>query len=100
MAKGELRRLRYGFHTLKAKDYRYVAYGTRVLTRGMTIKVDFASETGIQSVVAQPSFSGDESPKPSEFEDREISVSGWLLPRSGATFSFRYDKPYRDSAGQ
>lgn len=92
---GPLRKLKYAFHTLKAKDYRYVAHGTRVLTRGMTIKVEFAPETGIDSVVVQPSFSGDESPRQSDFAQSEISVSGWLLPRSGATFSFRYDKPYR-----
>jgi hypothetical protein len=92
---GLLRKLKYTFHTLKAKDYRFVSHGTRVLTRGMTIKVDFDPETGIQGAIVQPSFSGDESPRQSDFTEGEISVSGWLLPRSGATFSFRYDKPYR-----
>jgi hypothetical protein len=95
-----LRKLRYEFHTLKAKDFRYVSYGTRVLTRGMTTKVEFHEETGINSVVMTPCFSGDDQPKPSDFELKEVSVSGWLLPRSGATFSFRYDKPYRNGSSK
>jgi DNA-binding winged helix-turn-helix (wHTH) protein len=95
-AKGPLRELKYEFQTLKSKDARYVSYGTRVLTRGATIKVEFASETGVgEAVVMTPHVSGFGAPKPSEFGTKELSLSGWLLPRSGVTFSFRYDKPYR-----
>ena len=83
-----LRKLRYSFYTLKAKDHRYVAYGTRFFTRGMTIKVNDRSSE-IHSWITEANFTGPESPEPPpECPIPEISVSGWLLPRSGVTFSF------------
>jgi hypothetical protein len=91
-----LRKIRYGFHTLKAKAFRHVSYGTRVLTRGMATKIEFNEETGIDDVIMTPYVVGEDRPKPSEFKTRELSVSGWLLPRSGVTFSFRYNEPKRE----
>lgn len=95
--KDELLTISYHFHTLKAKDFRHVAHGTRFLTKTMTTRVDFDPATKIRSVNTTPQFSGLHKPNPYDFDfaTRDVTARGWLLPRSGVTFKFRYDETYR-----